>query len=154
MIGKKKAKSYIASKEAKQKNSNITQVRFDRPYGKPAKTPKVVESDDEDEGRSSAFKSKRKKLERDLLKSGEDAEKVELVNRSAGVVGDEESLALETDAAKGLVEAQSDSNSGEDNAKTMKSKKQKSKKGSYLDEILAERSRRKKKKDNQKQAVS
>ncbi|KAF2280101.1 uncharacterized protein EI97DRAFT_110975 [Westerdykella ornata] len=140
LLGKKAAKGHIAAKQAPQ---NVKTSR----NGKPVKPTKQEVSEDEEEGRAAAFGSKRRKI----AKSAEPSEAPDPPDSR------EHSLMMEENVDPASAEAELDS------TRAVRSEKQvtkkdgvdgedpitsgtKSKPATYLDEILAERSRKKKKK--------
>jgi hypothetical protein len=163
LIGKKAAKAHMASKETTKRTA--TPINFNKAV-QPVKTTKPVESDDEDEGRTAAFTSKRQKKRKphlnitdpDETEPLKDVPDTELphrsVSRSAGEdqkvdVGAESDLAITHNKDPG------EDDSAAENPNPTKSRKSKATKGSYLDELLAERSKKKKNKTrNQEKALS
>lgn len=157
LIGKKAAKAHIAAKQTTRKNA--TPIKFD----KPVRTPKPAESDDEDEGRTAAFKSKRQRarkpqpmpVDSDMLEAQADVPETDLPHRLANNGGNLEDTALENELVEAPKRNQTEDDSSPENTGPSKSRKQKPISGSYLDEILAERSKKqKKKKRNQEKAAS
>ncbi|KAF2712678.1 hypothetical protein K504DRAFT_401791 [Pleomassaria siparia CBS 279.74] len=153
LIGKKRAKAHIAAKETTR--CNTTPINFNKP-DKHVKKPKPEESEDEDEGRSSAFQSKRqkKKISRpapagsDIIEAQEDALEISLTRRPASA-GDDQAFGNQdtplTKLSTREPEKEDDENSTS-NLNSTKSRSKKCKPVSYLDEILAERLKKKKKK--------
>ncbi|KAF2793963.1 hypothetical protein K505DRAFT_200435, partial [Melanomma pulvis-pyrius CBS 109.77] len=150
LIGKKAAKAHIAAQQTTRKNA--TPIKFD----KPVRTPKPAESDDEDEGRTAAFKSKRQRTRKpmpmpmpvdlDMPEAQEDAPETDLPHRLANTGDNLEDATLENEPVVVPKRNQTEDDSGPENTNPIRSRKQKPISGSYLDEILAERSKKKKKK--------
>lgn len=144
MIGKKAARAHIASKKAPQTASQPGK------FGKQPRTSAREESEDEEEGRAAAFKSKRRKKSKGTAaEATEDAGEAqeELIKSTPSADPDIEDVTEEA----GLGATKKIPKVVEDDEPT--SQKQSSKPGSYLDEILAERSKKKKKKSKAKVEV-
>jgi hypothetical protein len=129
LMGKKAAKAHLASKQSSKAITKPSQ---------PVRPQKNVkeESEDEEEGRAASFHSKRTKVAKSQPKD-EDMSPAEdsLLNENA--------LSEKT---KEDAEAQDDSESEAKRKKqTPKQQRQRAKPVSYLDQILAERSKKKKK---------
>lgn len=134
LIGKKAAKAHIAAKQAPQTNAK------NLPLGKRSRTFKPEESEEEEEeGRTAAFMSKRPKTTKVPNVKRED---VALESEQDRSDKDVEQSTLNTTAQNVL---DVDGREKEDH-KSPKSRSQKPRSGSYLDEILAERSKKKKNK--------
>ncbi|KAF2133328.1 hypothetical protein P153DRAFT_274312, partial [Dothidotthia symphoricarpi CBS 119687] len=146
LIGKKRAKAHIAAKlEAARPNAKPQK------FGKPDPVKKE-ESEDEEEGRSSAFKSRRSgpkkksvqvKEERD--EEVEDEEELQAKGRIAE--GNDGEAQEESIASAEVVKKEDDSEDEAAGARPRNVKRdtsrQKAKPKSFLDEILAERSKKK-----------
>ncbi|KAF2016273.1 hypothetical protein BU24DRAFT_462446 [Aaosphaeria arxii CBS 175.79] len=126
LMGKRAAKAHIAAKQAPKTNLNAQK--------NPARYLKKEDSEDEDEGRAAHFKSKRSKT---IPVSSETPDANEL---SEGV----------TSPANQTVAQQDDRATSDDDVEALKpkpkSRKAVSRPGSYLDEILNQRSKKKNKK--------
>lgn len=132
-MGKKAAKAHIAARQKPQE------------AGKPKKfepAPKKEESEDEEEGRAATFKSKRRKISKaPKAEDGENtSEQADIPLRPAGNEDDAE-------ATPSKAQPKDDSDAEEPPAKS------KPKGGSYLDELLAERQKKRKNK-KEKQGAS
>ncbi|KAF1959872.1 hypothetical protein CC80DRAFT_312165 [Byssothecium circinans] len=140
LIGKQAANVHLQKKTS---NANTKP----QAQSKPQLQRKVAkeESEDEEEGRASAFTSKRRKVER---------KKVEEVGEEDGDADEERTAKISSKSeAKETSNKGVDDNDSEDKGlrkSTAKSRPQKAKKASYLDELLAERSKKKKKKSKSK----
>ncbi|CAN9090876.1 unnamed protein product [Alternaria alternata] len=150
LIGKKKAKAHIS---AKQEAARPTAAAKAQQYRKQA--AKKEESDDDDEGRAATFKSKRQaKKENQKAKkvdSDDEDEETRAKRLEGGAVKEEEGASKE----KGVMEVQADTKpvKREDNDEEAEAdltqpapKKARTKPKSFLDEILAERSKKKSRK--------
>ncbi|KAH7088088.1 hypothetical protein FB567DRAFT_331219 [Paraphoma chrysanthemicola] len=144
LIGKKKAKAHLAAQQnASRLGAKPQPFKHDRSHAK------KEESEDEEEGRTAAFKSKRRRTAKVKV---EPADLEDEEQRGAVISSNGEKL------PDGEGEAQqADSNQQEDDEEDvtppMRAPKSipsrsKPKATSYLDEILAERSKKKKKKNN------
>ncbi|KAF2191106.1 hypothetical protein K469DRAFT_558170 [Zopfia rhizophila CBS 207.26] len=132
LVGRKAAKAHIASKQAPKQNAQSQKVGC-RPL---AKRTKAEESEDEEEGRAAAFRSKRQKMNKvPSSKSLADVDGERAEQQDTELLEDPRSLA----------DTKSESNMRRDAAD---SRRQVPKLGSYLDEVLAERAKKKKKKCN------
>lgn len=137
LIGKKKAKAHIAAQQQASKPGTQQQQKFSRSSG----STKKEESDDEDEGRSAAFQSKRRRLKKPPVtvqdkESDGDIPKGQTINETP-----EPSSITVPEPTKDMSE--------EEEAKAPPKaipRRAKPKATSFLDEILAERSKKKKKK--------
>jgi hypothetical protein len=132
LIGSKAAKAHIAAKQAPQ---NVIKPQS---LANPSKTAKLQESDDEEESRATMFKSKRRKPERNAAHSkpdevSEDAQDPEAIEKEEISAPPAKKVRREDDS-----EAKNEG---------LRARSGKSKPGSYLDEILAERSKKKKNKN-------
>ena len=140
LIGKKAAKAHLAAKQAPK-----TTAKPQR-YGKP--TTKKEESDDEEEGRAAMFKSKKPRPKKaqpvvepeDVDEETEDQAKSDLPVQPV-TNNDREDVPAKA-PLKSASKPTKDDSSEEGDSKPAK----KPKTGSFLDEILAERSKKKKKK--------
>ncbi|KAF2735072.1 hypothetical protein EJ04DRAFT_492382 [Polyplosphaeria fusca] len=142
LLGKKAAKSHKAIKQAPGESKKKPKFSYS------SKVQRQEESDDEDEGRASAFKSKRRKMNQPRpIVPGSDA-----VNEEGGEGKQRPALRQENldDLGEGQREGDVQAVSAElgDERKPVQSRSSQPKAGSYLDEILAERSKKKKKKRN------
>jgi hypothetical protein len=144
LMGKKRAKAHLASKAA-QANQSQTKVFI----GKPTQPAKPEESEDEEEGRAAAFKSKRKKPT-GQPKPPQEEDKPEDSEKASGMETADANPDLndETNPAAQLPTRRKVEDSDSDDAPRPK----KAKKGSYLDEILAQKAAKKKKKNKGKGA--
>ncbi|KAF2000048.1 hypothetical protein P154DRAFT_466620 [Amniculicola lignicola CBS 123094] len=139
LIGRKAAKAHISAKQLKKEP--VQQQKF----GKPT-ISKVDESEDEEEGRAAAFKSKRRKtakkpsipIDTEDPEDGDDATAMDTGQDT------EENILPEPSLQKPSPDT------GGDSYEEPKDSYQQSKRktGSYLDEILAERAKKKKKNEN------
>ncbi|KAG9192967.1 hypothetical protein G6011_11701 [Alternaria panax] len=155
LIGKKKAKAHIA---AKQEAARPNAAAKAQQYKKAAAAQKKEESDDEEEGRAATFKSKRRRNEekREVRKVDSDDEDEEMRARRLGggvangsVVKVEEGMEKEgtvADAQKEVELAKKEEDDEEAQVTQPAPKKARTKPKSFLDEILAERSKKKSKK--------
>lgn len=140
LLGKKAAKAHIAARQAPKDNSNTQ---------KPGPTPKNAkpeQSEDEDEGRAATFKSKRRKTAHTTQIGNSDEHSKDTERRSepeGGSKTDDE--AIPSNAKK--QPPKEDHGDAED---ASSQSRREPKPASYLDEILAERSKRKKKKTKNK----
>lgn len=136
LIGKKAAKAH-AAKQASKANTKEHKV------AKRSRTTKLEESEDEEEGRASAFKSKRQKTTKSKVPA-DDGEDLEIQQG----LPDTDFPARPAENKRQLEEysktAKQDDGEAQDDEPKLRKLKPKS--GSYLDEILAERSKKKKKK--------
>ncbi|KAI4959053.1 hypothetical protein J4E86_002773 [Alternaria arbusti] len=148
LIGKKKAKAHITAKQEAARPNAASKAQH---YKKLA--AKKEESDDDEEGRAATFKSKRQKKkvtqEAKPVDSDDEDEEARAKRLEGGTVKEEEKVMKEqvtTQAeadAKPIKEEEDD-----DEAETTQPapKKARTKPKSFLDEILAERSKKKSKK--------
>ncbi|KAH7077552.1 hypothetical protein BKA63DRAFT_489121 [Paraphoma chrysanthemicola] len=147
LIGKKKAKVHLAAQQnASRLGAKPQPFKHDRPHAK------KEESEDEEEGRAATFKSKRRRTAKAKI---EPADLEDEETRGAVSVSNEEKLP----DGNGEAQHEADSTQQKDDEdeeipptrapKSMPSRS-KPKATSYLDEILAERSKKKKKKGNTK----
>ncbi|KAI8937188.1 hypothetical protein NX059_006397 [Plenodomus lindquistii] len=154
LLGAKKAKAHVAAKREAARPDASAKARQ---YGKPV-VAKKEESDEEEEGRAATFKSKRsrknveKKVAREVDSDHED-EEMRAKRLGTGVRAEEEedSKISDKDAVtKSEPSINQDVALKEDPAEDEKVKtaprKTKAKPKSFLDEILAERSKKKSKK--------
>lgn len=160
LIGKKAAKAHMAAKETTKRNA--TPINFNQPI-QHVKTVKAVQSDDEDEGRTAAFQSKRQRTKKrrpvpvdsDDPEAQEEAPQTELPRRPVNSENHQEEPILENILVTASTKKTNVDESGAENTNFINSRKSKAIKGSYLDEILAERSKKNKnKKRNQDKAAS
>ena len=151
LIGKKAAKAHMAAKESTKRNA--TPINFNQPVQN-VKAIKAVQSDDEDEGRTAAFQSKRQRTKKrrpvpvdsDDPDAQEEAPQTELPCRPVNSEKHQEEPILEKVLATAPMKNPNVDESGAENTNVINSRKPKAIKGSYLDEILAERSRKNKNK--------
>jgi hypothetical protein len=142
LIGKKAAKAHLDARQASKHSAKQPGQK----YSKPQATPKKEESEDEEEGRASAFKSKKRKTMR--------TKPVELTAGDLGIddgVSDEIPSAprhgMHNDASKGNTYEAADDGDAEDHKKKKpKPRQETTKSTSYLDQVLADRSKKKKNK--------
>jgi hypothetical protein len=148
LIGKKAAKAHMATKEKTKRNA--TPINFNQPI-QPVKATKAVESDDEDEGRTAAFQSKKQRTKkRRPVPVDSDAPETELPHRPVNSEEHQGGPILEKNLATAPMKNPDEVESGAENANLINSRKPKTTKGSYLDEILAERSKKNKNKNKNK----
>lgn len=148
LLGKKKAKAHLAAKaEAARPNASAKAQR----YGQPA-VVKRDESDDEEEGRAATFKSKRSRKTTSKpvvtrVDSDDEDEEMRAKRLAADLNSEKEEVLLEqlTEESK---EGEKDDDVEE--VKTVP-RKSKAKPKSFLDEILAERSKKQKAKSTKKE---
>lgn len=151
LIGKKAAKAHIAAKETTKRNA--TPINFNKPV-QPVKAPKAVQSDDEEEGRTAAFQSKRQRTKKrrpvppgsDDPEAQEEAPETEVPHRPVNFEERQEEPIQEKDPTTAPMKNPDEDESGAENPYTSNFRKPKATKGSYLDEILAERSKKNKNK--------
>ncbi|KAF2115765.1 hypothetical protein BDV96DRAFT_686953 [Lophiotrema nucula] len=154
IIGTKAARAHRASKQAPKEPGRPQNFQKSTSKSKP------VESDDEEEGRSSAFKSKKRRtVKPDKPAADSDVEEVEhgaaRMEISPRPSKDESSI-LQGDlpgAAMDDILENQDDNELTDKPSAPVKQQQKAKPRGFLDEILAERSSKKKKKKNKKPAT-
>ncbi|CAO2647954.1 Nn.00g088760.m01.CDS01 [Neocucurbitaria sp. VM-36] len=148
LIGKKRAKAHLAAKqEAARPNANAQR------HGKPAITRKE-ESEDEEEGRASAFKSKRRKgtvqTSVTMKNEGSEDENEDEESRTKRLKA-RQSDEVTQEAVKDVEIQDEQPEAGEEAGIASVSKKvpsrTKAKPTSFLDEILAERTKKKNKKN-------
>ena len=132
LIGKKRAKAHLAAKQEAERAS----ARQQPTWQQKKEEKKVEESDDEEEGRAATIASKRQK--KDGVKGASKEKRAEKV--AAEVVVDEASKTEEGEAV-----APKDISDDDIDLKPKKRvKKSRAKPTSFLDELLAERSKKKK----------
>jgi hypothetical protein len=135
LIGKKKAKAHIAAKQHAERLGAQPQPKQGR------QVAKKEESEDEEEGRAATFKSKRRRVVKPKLDLASDDDVGEEARLPVAV---EEKEQRETPA---LQEDDDLSDPGPTAAKPIsKNSRGRAKPTSYLDELLAERSKKKKNK--------
>jgi hypothetical protein len=148
LIGKKKAKAHITAKQEAARPNAAGKVQR---YGKPA--AKKEESDDE-EGRAATFKSKRqkkkekqepKKVDSDDEDEETRAKRLEGSAAQENEEGPKDEITAEAQADAQPVKKEDDDEEAEVTQPTPKKARTKPK--SFLDEILAERSKKKSKKE-------
>jgi hypothetical protein len=141
LIGKKRAKAHIAAKQEAERAAAREQPQLLHPLGRP--TPvKKEESEDEEEGRAATFKSKRRKTDRT---ASSPVEKDEAEKEVSGATdADEPTCIAEAEGAAIQPERNSDD---EIPKKAKRSRKARAKPTSYLDEVLAERIKKKNRKN-------
>jgi hypothetical protein len=159
LLGKKKAKAHLAAKEHAERLGAQPQPKNGR-----REAPKKEESEDEEEGRAAAFKSKRRKVgkSKPVLVSEEEAEEEEAgapVTEEAGAPVTEEAPQEDQEQADApaVQLSKEDDNGQADTVPALPKSKAipsrgRAKPTSYLDEILAERSKKKKNKSKNKPA--
>jgi len=136
LIGKKKAKIHLASKQQATRLGAQSQPK----NGRQASTKKE-ESEDEEEGRSAAFTSKRRKVAKPKpVPVTEDEDEIEPPAQAVDEAGDEQ---VHTNPP--AIEEPEEDEQPPVKPKSIPSRS-KAKSKSYLDEVLAERSKKKKKK--------
>lgn len=148
LIGKKKAKAHIMAKQEAARPSAATKTHR---YSKPAVAKKEV-SDDEEDGRAATFKSKREgrkaRKPPKALDSDDEDEETRAKRLAAGAkTEDRETKELTTETP--VEDKSSEKVEEEEEAEPAPPapKKVKTKPKSFLDEILAERSKKKSKKN-------
>ncbi|KAF9697034.1 hypothetical protein EKO04_004704 [Ascochyta lentis] len=139
LIGKKRAKAHIAAKQEAERAS----ARQQPTWQQKKEEKKVEESEDEEEGRAAMITSKRQKSQQQKKKPAVEVPKEIEVNMG-------QAAELAEDAAAVTKDEQQESNKEEsdddiDLKPKKRVKKNRAKPTSYLDEILAERSNKKKK---------
>jgi hypothetical protein len=161
LIGKKKAKAHIAAKEQAERLGAQSQPKHAR-----REVQKKEESDDEEEGRAATFKSKRRKVARPKpapVSDEEDRAEADAPNSSVPkqdapkvTAPDEpsEDAPQKEEPNETLIQEGDDTNEPVPVAKKPKSipSRTRAKPTSYLDELLAERSKKKKNKTKNKTA--
>jgi hypothetical protein len=147
LIGKKKAKAHLANKQQAERAGPQQAPKTGR---RPA--PKKEESDDEEEGRAATFKSKRRKVVQ--------PKQVDVNDEEAGSDGDAVDAPDTAETKEQGIESRLPQENDEDSdVPTAKAKPKslpsrgRAKPTSYLDELLAERSKKKKNKSKNKGAV-
>ncbi|XP_014556090.1 hypothetical protein COCVIDRAFT_100883 [Bipolaris victoriae FI3] len=148
LIGKKKAKAHIMAKQEAARPSAATKTHQ---YSKPAVAKKEV-SDDEEDGRAATFKSKREgrkaRKPPKALDSDDEDEETRAKRLAAGAKTEDreiKELTTETpveDKSSEKVEEEEEAEPAPPAPKKVKTKPK-----SFLDEILAERSKKKSKKN-------
>lgn len=148
LIGKKKAKAHLAAKqEAARPNA--------KPQGQRRPPVKKEDSDDEEEGRAAAFKSKKRKADgkQPVAMRAEDSDDEDEETRAARLASNGNAEAKEN-VATTTFEVEDQPAADEEVEVSQVSKKipsrGKTKPTSFLDEILAERSKKKKNKGKNK----
>jgi len=146
LIGKKKAKAHIHAKQEAARPNAASKAQH---YKKLA--AKKEESDDDEEGRAATFKSKRQKKkvkqEAKPADSDDEDEETRAKRLEGGTVKVEEELPKEEVATDAQADAKPIKEEDEEEAETQSApKKARTKPKSFLDEILAERSKKKNKK--------
>ena len=140
LIGKKAAKAHLEAKQASKNNTKQPGQKLSRPQA----PPKKEDSEDEEEGRASAFKSKKRKVTKTkpINPGMQDSE------TDDGVVGSLPSPPSQSNTSKqDDGQRVEDSSDADNRTKTIpKSTYRPSKPASFLDQLLAERSKKKKKK--------
>jgi hypothetical protein len=146
LLGKKKAKAHIAAKQLPARPSNQQQQRSR--YGRPM--PVKEDSEDEEEGRAAAFKSKKRRPNpKTVAVDGIDEEQEGMAGEVTRMEEDEKTEALPVKEVE--VEVDKEDEELAPQPKSMPSRS-KAKPKSYLDEILAERASKKKKKKGKSNA--
>ena len=131
LIGHKAAKAHLAAKQASRSGTQSTNI------AKPSKPTKKEESEDEDEGRTSMFKSKRQKKT-----PAPPATDPDVLDR--GMSSKDDNQEVNEPPTKNPNQGPEDDDS-EPKAPIRKPLPGKKKPVSYLDQILAERSKKKRK---------
>ncbi|EUC42758.1 hypothetical protein COCMIDRAFT_102710 [Bipolaris oryzae ATCC 44560] len=147
LIGKKKAKAHIMAKQEAARPSAATKTHQ---YSKPAVAKKEV-SDDEEDGRAATFKSKRgdrKAKKPPILPDSDDEDEEMRAKRLAAGMKAENQETKEPTTEAPVEDKSSEKVKEEEEAEPAQPapKKVKIKPKSFLDEILAERSKKKSKK--------
>jgi len=141
LLGKKAAKAHIAARQAPKDNSNIPKP------GPGLRSAKPEESEDEEEGRAATFRSKRRKTVQTTQTEKADDLSEDLQKTSELESGSK----MDEDAIPPAKKQPPKENDAKDQSPQPPHK---SKSASYLDEILAERSKRKKRKTKNKDATT
>jgi len=147
LIGKKKAKAHITAKQEAARPNAASKAQH---YKKLA--AKKEESDDDEEGRAATFKSKRQKKkvkqEAKPADSDEEDEETRAKRLEGGTVKEEGEVIKEEVTTQVEADAKPIKKEDDDEAETTQPapKKGRTKPKSFLDEILAERSKKKSKK--------
>jgi hypothetical protein len=150
LIGKKKAKAHLAAKQQAERLGAQPQPKHGR-----RDVPKKEESDDEEEGRAATFKSKRRKVvkPKQTPVSDEEDRAEEDVPETTAPNGPSEDTAQQ-EQPKNAPTPEHDDEADEPALAVKKPKSMPSrgraKPTSYLDELLAERSKKKKNKTKNK----
>jgi hypothetical protein len=148
LIGKKKAKAHITAKQEAALRPNAAAKA--KQYAKPA--AKKEESDDDEEGRAATFKSKtQKKKEKQggkTVDSDDEDEETRAKRLDGSAAKEEEGVSNKEVATKVQVDAKATREDEDEGAEAIQPapKKARTKPKSFLDEILAERSKKKSKK--------
>lgn len=152
LIGKKKAKAHIT---AKQEAARPNAAAKAQKYGKP-NVAKMEESDDEEEGRAATFKSKRQRKKEKpaprVADSDDEDEEMRAKRLAADVKKEEVKEEVKDEVIADVPVAnqpfQKEEEEEEEEAEVVEPapKKAKAKPKSFLDEILAERFKKKNKK--------
>lgn len=148
LIGKKKAKAHLANKQQAERAGPQQTPKTGR---RPA--PKKEESDDEEEGRAATFKSKRRKVVQ--------PKQVDVSDEEAGGDGDAVDAPDTAEPKEEAVSKVPQTNDDDEDSDVPPAKAKpkslpsrgRAKPTSYLDELLAERSKKKKNKSKNKNAV-
>jgi hypothetical protein len=149
LIGKKKAKAHIAAKQHAERLGTQPQPKQGR------QAVKKEESEDEEEGRAATFKSKRRRAlnpRPDRVSEKEDVVEDDAANPGVADAAAEESEEQEKTQALQKCDDDSDQAPAAAKQKSMPSRGR-AKPTSYLDELLAERSKKKKNKTKNKNAT-
>ncbi|KAH6859101.1 hypothetical protein BKA58DRAFT_393564 [Alternaria rosae] len=148
LIGKKKAKAHITAKQEAARPNAASKAQH---YKKLA--AKKEESDDDEEGRATTFKSKRQKKkvkqEAKSVDSDDEDEEMRAKRLEGGAAKEEEKVIKEEVTAEAQADAKpikKEDDDDEAEATQPAPKKARTKPKSFLDEILAERSKKKSKK--------
>jgi hypothetical protein len=146
LIGKKRAKAHIAAKEQAERLGAQTQPKHGR-----RDVPKKEESDDEEEGRAATFKSKRRKVVKPKPAPVSDEEDRAEEDAPGTTVLSGPSEDTEQQEEPKEVPSPEDDDEANEAAPAVKRPKSmpsraRAKPTSYLDELLAERSKKKKNK--------
>jgi hypothetical protein len=133
LLGRKKAKAHLAAQQDLSRPGSKSQKQ-----GRP--TPaKKEESEDEEEGRAATFKSKRTRKPQPKPVAQDESDDEDEESRAKRLKTGTETSHVQEEVAKEPEEPASD----EEEAPKQASRKAKAKPKSFLDEILAERSKKK-----------
>ena len=141
LIGKRKAKVHIAAKQEAARPNASTKAQQ---YAKQSAAKK--DESDEEEGRAATFKSKRqKKKEKQTLRQvdSDDEDEESRAKRLTAIVKNEDETKEATIADTRVDDKPTQNNEDEAEVAHLAPKRTKTKPKSFLDEILAERSKKK-----------
>ena len=136
LIGKKRAKAHLAAKQEAERAS----ARQQPTWQQKKEEKKVEESEDEEDGRAATIAAKRQRKDGQKAKSGGD-EKV-VAGEMVGEGPHDEDVGADEPTATATTKDESDDDV--DLKPKKRVKKSRAKPTSYLDELLAERSKKKK----------